>query len=301
MNKKNKSFKEPDNVNIKIYRYLNFSNFVYLLEKKKLYFPSAEELSKIDEFEGKVPKKFEHKFRDEIWDENFLRNICISCWHMNEGESDAMWKLYSTYVDGVAIQSTFKQLKESFNKSTKSIYYSKVKYIDHEIWEWNDLPFTVCVPFRLKNISFEHEKELRAFAFHEDLLNFGVKTGTEMVFKYHLKTFIEKLCLLINNIYLGKNVDAEVEEIKKLFETTIIQPKEIKMRLYKLIGSDTASHTLDAGGIYIDVEPDILIEKIYISPGAKPWFDELVKSTLKNYNLNTKEVKKSKLAKLHKI
>ncbi len=300
MNKKNKSFKEPDNENIQIYRYLNFSNFLYLLEKRKLYFTSAEELAKIDEFEGKVPKKFEPQFREEIWDKNFPRNLCISCWHMNEGESDAMWKLYSTYADGVAIQSTFKQLKESFNKSTKSIYYSEVKYIDHEIWKWDDLPFTVCVPFRLKNISFKHERELRAFAFHESLLNFGEKTGYEMVFKHHLKTFIEKFCPLINNIYFGKDVSLEVEEIKRLFETSRIQPEEIKMRLYKLISSDTASHTLDAGGIYIEVEPDILIEKIYISPGAKPWFDELIKSVLKKYGLN-KEVYKSILAKEPKI
>lgn len=302
MNKKNKSFIEPSNENIKIYRYINFSNFVYLLHQKKLYFPSAKELSKIDEFEGKFPEKYAQLLKEKIWDKNFPKNVCISCWHMNEGESDAMWKLYSRHGDGVAIQSTFKQLKESFNRSTKNIYYSEVQYIDHEIWEWKDLPITVCIPFILKNIAFQHERELRAFTFHENLLNFGVKTGKEMVFEQHLKTFMEKLCCLINDIYSDKNDDVELKakEIKSLFETTEIQSTDLNMRLNKLIHSETPSYKTDVGGMYIDVDPDILIEKIYVSPGVKEWFFEFVNSILKNYGLD-KEVKYSKLAKIPKM
>ena len=32
--------------------------------------------------------------------------------------------------------------------------------------------------------------------------------------------------------------------------------------------------------MYIDVDPDILIEKIYVSRGAKEWFFEFVNSIL---------------------
>src|SRR6056300_1352601 len=72
-----------------------------------------------------------------------------------------MWKLYLTGKEGVAIQSTFKRLKDSFkvNKVDK-IYIGFVKYIDYEkdsIPERN-----IFNPFLYKRKSFEHEKELRA-------------------------------------------------------------------------------------------------------------------------------------------
>jgi hypothetical protein len=30
----------------------------------------------------------------------------ISCWHINEGESDAMWKLYGSAGGGIAVQAS---------------------------------------------------------------------------------------------------------------------------------------------------------------------------------------------------
>ena len=48
-------------------------------------------------------------------------------------------------------------------------------------------------------------------------------------------------------------------------------------------------------GKYISTELDILIDRIYISPSAKEWFSDLVKSVVKKYNLNV-GVHQSKLA-----
>src|SRR5882724_5504041 len=39
-----------------------------------------------------------------------VSRIACSCWHMNEGESDAMWRLYCQ-ESGVAIQSTVERLQ----------------------------------------------------------------------------------------------------------------------------------------------------------------------------------------------
>lgn len=39
------------------------------------------------------------------------KNICISCWHCNDFESEAMWKLYSVNVcNAVAIEPTYQRL-----------------------------------------------------------------------------------------------------------------------------------------------------------------------------------------------
>lgn len=120
-----------------------------------MFFPSANNLSKSDKFEGLIPIKYEQFLKDEIWNKYFRKNICINSWHINDGESDAMWKLYSKNDDGVAIQSTFEQLKKSINKSPKEIYIEKVKYIDHDTWEMKDgEALNVFIPFILKKKMF---------------------------------------------------------------------------------------------------------------------------------------------------
>ena len=63
-------FEKPDDENIKICRYLDFSKFVSLLEKKKLFFPNVDKLSKSDPFEGKIPRNFPRIPRDDIWIKN---------------------------------------------------------------------------------------------------------------------------------------------------------------------------------------------------------------------------------------
>ncbi len=86
----------------------------------------------------------------------------INCWHMNEFESAAMWKLYFKGDEGVAIESTFAKLKDSFSAARKhEIYIGEVQYLD---FERQSAPFrNVFYTFLAKRRSFEHEKELRAF------------------------------------------------------------------------------------------------------------------------------------------
>ena len=37
----------------------------------------------------------------------------INCWHMNDHESAAMWKLYLKSNEGIAVQSTYETLRDS--------------------------------------------------------------------------------------------------------------------------------------------------------------------------------------------
>jgi len=165
-------FEKPDDENIKIWRYLDFTKFVSLLDKKALFFPRADKLP--DPFEGSYSKA-NIKLRPEIYKEisahalsqipnifeRFRKFVIINSWHMNEYESAAMWKLYLKTDEGVAIQSTFKQLTRSFdNYVERNVFIGKVKYIDYET-DW--LPEgNAFYPFLHKRKSFIHERELRA-------------------------------------------------------------------------------------------------------------------------------------------
>ena len=72
-----------------------------------------------------------------------------------------MWGLYIQGSEGVAIQSTFARLRDSFSKCREySIYIGEVAYIDFE----NEL-MTIegsHYAYLFKRKSFEHEHELRA-------------------------------------------------------------------------------------------------------------------------------------------
>jgi len=175
--------KSPDNTDIKIWRYISFTKFVSLLDSRSLYFARSDLLG--DPWEGSYPilnilkrtRYYENKYGKNI-PKGFLANMresmsalemdsyylnwirkwtFISCWHMNENESAALWKLYSSSNEVVAIQSKYYILK---NNIPDSISIGEVKYIDY-----NEAVITDQIaiwPFFHKRMSFSHEKELRA-------------------------------------------------------------------------------------------------------------------------------------------
>jgi len=84
--------------------------------------------------------------------------MLVNCWYQSDYESDAMWQLYSN--SGIAIQTTFGNLKEAVSGSGDRVLIGQVKYIDYEK---EGLYFlSGLAPFLFKRLSFEHEKELRA-------------------------------------------------------------------------------------------------------------------------------------------
>jgi hypothetical protein len=169
-------FKRPANLNIKIWRYMDFTKFVSMLERQGLFFSRADKLG--DPFEGSVPRtqvgypyaglmKHDPNMKgDEL--KKAVRDFskameaqrkwtAINCWHMNDHESAAMWRLYAKTDEAISICSTFNKLRES---PDEKCYLGVVKYIDYDK-EW--LPDgNLLYPFVHKRLSFAHERELRA-------------------------------------------------------------------------------------------------------------------------------------------
>jgi hydroxymethylpyrimidine pyrophosphatase-like HAD family hydrolase len=148
-------FEEPEDPNVKIWRYLRYDHLMSTLEKRALFFPSIHKLGEEDPFEGSYPEPH-RQFFNKAWEDrgrmlNFpkpilsdmkehdqkvrrwlMERIIVNCWHMNDYESAAMWKIYAGGKKGIAIQSTFKRLKESFKDNKEDdVHIGKVKYIDY--------------------------------------------------------------------------------------------------------------------------------------------------------------------------
>lgn len=209
-------FIQPENEEIRVWRYMDFTKFVSLVDSRRLYFTRADKFD--DPFEGswpkmnvvarqyvppEIPPEAQDNFRrhmasmSEI-NRNWPKFNAINCWHMNDHESAAMWKLYLKSDEGIAIQSTYRKLKDAITDDEK-FFLGTVKYIDYES-EWIDAG-NLLSPFVHKRKSFEHEREVRAvitkwptgetgFDFAQETIGHGLK----------LRVDLERL---IENIYVA--------------------------------------------------------------------------------------------------
>lgn len=163
--------KTPSNTDARIWRFMDLSSFISVLAKRALYFSKANETK--DPYEC-LPSQgtLEHYRVGEDVQSNlraaFVGHLkaracaLINCWHMNEYESAAMWKLYLKSDEGVAIETTVSRLRDSFDVDREHItYIGQVEYADYE---HDEIPLhNIFYTFLYKRRSFEHEKELRAF------------------------------------------------------------------------------------------------------------------------------------------
>jgi hypothetical protein len=149
----------------KIWRYMDFAKFVSMLKTSALFFCLAENFD--DEFEGSFTfaNLERRKLRDyDVSNETeFNRSMksefSLNCWHMNDGESAAMWDIYSAGDKAIAITSTYGRLRAALSKQ---YVIGAVNYIDYTT---DIIPEgRVYTPFFHKRKSFAHENELRVLA-----------------------------------------------------------------------------------------------------------------------------------------
>jgi hypothetical protein len=163
-------FPQPADIAIRVWRYLDLAKFVWLLENQKLYLSRLDFLN--DPHEGSTPKLLaalrDQEFRqlgaDQLVvdlpkiNEQSRRSLYVSCWHLGDGESEAMWRLYCPGSNGVAIQTSYRKLATSVDYDP-FLYIGRVTYIDYETqgFPLNNLFY----PVMHKRLSFAHEQEVR--------------------------------------------------------------------------------------------------------------------------------------------
>ncbi len=206
-------FVQPDDLDIKVWRYMDFTKLVSLIDSSHLFFNRADEFA--DPFEGSwpkvnvearkivpddIPEKARGPFKEQMeklgdFTRSLVRYKAINCWHMNEHESAAMWKLYLKSDEGIAVQSTYRRLREAFVDDEK-VYLGVVRYIDYDN-EWIDAG-NLFSPFVHKRKSFEHEREVRALVSRwpvtESKINFEEETISRGVqIRVDLEQLIERI------------------------------------------------------------------------------------------------------------
>ena len=163
---------------------MDFSKYVDLLTTGELHFARADKLE--DPYDCSAMQFFGEPYK-QLSSANPQGNertrqvntfgrlfVYLNCWHMNDVESAALWRLYSeNKYETIAIQSTFgkfeSEIKDKWPRD--GIRISKIKYDPENAGKpiknssdrlfsslgWEDIIY--------KRPSFAHEKELRAFIF----------------------------------------------------------------------------------------------------------------------------------------
>jgi hypothetical protein len=136
---------------------MDLAKYVAMLDRRSLFFARATLLD--DPFEGSSPKMIaaHRKPGESRIFKDLVKNHLVNCWHMNEQESAAMWKLYSSSNEAVCIRSTYRRLRA---RLPQDVMIGEVKYINYET-QW----FNASQAFDYimhKRLSFAHERELRA-------------------------------------------------------------------------------------------------------------------------------------------
>ncbi len=154
-----------------LWRYMEFSRFVQLLESRQLWFARADQFD--DPLEGMLtdgeflyePATDDEppRFRDATSDPlaQMMRHTAyINCWRMGEAESIAMWDLYGKGSGSVAVTTTVGLVKEQLSQDLRSVYMAEVRYVD---WNAPNAPRGMFDLITRKDIGYAHEAEMRLF------------------------------------------------------------------------------------------------------------------------------------------
>lgn len=240
-----------------LWRYMDITKFVSMLEEQSLYFCRADILKEGDPYEGSLTSG-EHIYSTtynkavaeiikasgnpfgsegiinhavkEMY-EKMSMEAFINCWHMNERESLAMWKVYSNSGNGIAIKTTFGRLINSLETSTQEVTAGIVTYQDYFLEEQVSKVEHGSNILMRKTTAFDYEKELR------------------LVFTEEFKA-TEQCPLKLEN---GESIN--FFKFKKPNKT----------------------------GVNIRVDLERLIEAVYVDPKSGAWLKKAVQGLLQTY------------------
>jgi hypothetical protein len=227
----NESFTAPfpvANEQSTIWRYMDFTKFVSLLNKRSLFLCRADNLE--DQFEGSSALSdieawkmdfYREKILEGKWGyekmqryiderskklEELKQSTYISSWRMSEHESAAMWKIYAQTNEAVAIKSSVERLRKSL-PDINALLIGEVKYIDYKKESIAGKIHTDR--FFYKRKSFEYEEEIRVVLDQNDKNHLN-KRVVRTEGGVYIKT---KIDILINKIYIAPNSPKWFQEL----------------------------------------------------------------------------------------
>lgn len=295
-----------------LWRYMDTSKFLDLILHKKLVFPRFDKFE--DPYEG-YASNFVELLRKALQNEGFedgglnfggsafsdFVNISnhyayVSCWHHNNHESAGMWRLYCSTPESLAIKTNVEALKKSLSKKKEyNLVFSKVTYDSklegHAITDLRNV--NVFNALLMKRESFEHEKEYR-------ILLIDDADRVEVLESHHQKCEDEMNAWFDEREALVKELRKNSHKLSKAELTSKVDDLILEKYIPKGTHLNLTFSELKKNRPIIktvDLDLDILIEEIVISPYASSWFVRTIEKLISDLGYSFK-VSQSKLYEL---
>lgn len=177
---------QPESKHCMIWRYMDLPKFAWMLFEGRLFMPSLRLLRKSDPFEGTTPEAviniltadalarkraaagpldIEH-LTDTVAHALFVADVerlaqlaYITCWYQSDHASDAMWRLYGSSNNSVAIRSTYFKLKSALPD------HVKMGMVTYEDFSTGGSFGHAAYSIFQKRKDFEPEREVRGVTF----------------------------------------------------------------------------------------------------------------------------------------
>jgi hypothetical protein len=174
------------NADATLWRFMDFTKYVAMLHRRAIFLARAEDLP--DPFEGMFARRNRCEGDGLHLDEQhqLRKRACLSCWHENEHESAAMWRIYLNSEDGVAVRSSVARLESALGTANEDMHIGRVSYLDYAR---EPVPAQHRLdPFFCKRNSFDYEREVRIVWLAEDAM-----TGTGRYVSADLEKLVDKV------------------------------------------------------------------------------------------------------------
>ncbi len=227
----------------KLWRYYDVIKFLTLINGE-MYFVRADKFE--DKYEGAIPKQnylhyvnfiknkgeysanINYEIKNEFLDKfnERKKKAAISCWHLNESESAAMWEVYSKAGQGIAVCTTVQKLQKLEKPEGYEMEMFKVDYTDFDRTYDEDFIKYELLPFKIKRKEFEYEHEFRIMLYQKKAENPGKAKKITQDFISELNYLPEegvKISIntseIIDEIIASPHMkEYEVAEIQKLLD-----------------------------------------------------------------------------------
>ncbi len=187
---------QPDSAQT-VWRYMDFPKFVSILDMGALFFPQVKRFADPQEGYTYVPTKDMQEMFAELRKNpmGMHSHSVVSCWCLNDHESDTLWGKYASPEQGIAICTTVAQLNASLDLSQiDSVHRGTVIYRDppepdYQPGESADFDVTLFY----KRPPFKAESEYRITGHAKAMLMADELGGTFV--KVNLETLLETVIL----------------------------------------------------------------------------------------------------------
>lgn len=225
----------------RLWRYMDVTKYLSLIQTQSLFFTRMDNFE--DPYEVKITPRtieiFKRNWEKRALQENpepypqeqldadtgklikyaerHLKKQYVNCWHENDSENYAMWKIYSRYAAGVAIVTTPEKMIKAFEKSGL-IDWGCVEYFkeDQDVQPMDNLT-KLCYSKR-HQFHFENEVRLVTTPLPNDPF-----PESGMMIEVDLQELIDQIYLSPNAPVWFKGVIENLNEVYGLKNKSIVQ------------------------------------------------------------------------------